>query len=463
MRPDAYGIVTAYGSLHLARKAEQVPQGLRDIGSSKRTCPLCSLTPGIACIAIFQSIMYNVPERERSVYAAKKEGKLIMEELIYVDRKHTDSVKWDNLESMFGRDDLLAMWVADMDFRAPECVRKALHRYVEEGVFGYYSAPDSYYDAFLKWEEKHYGLKAEKEWIRFSPGVVAAFNWIIQIMTKPGDSVIVMTPVYYPFMYAVQDNHRSLVTCDLINHEGTYTIDYEGFEQKIIENQVKLFIMCSPHNPVGRVWTREELKKVMDICRKHQVFVISDEIHQDLTYEGHQNIPTYMVGDYQDMMITLTAPSKTFNLAGAQNSVILIADQTLRDQWDRFTQGIRAKDGNAFGYIAAEAAYKDGEEWYEAVKAQIIGNYHYLRDQLEEKLPKAVISPLEGTYLAWIDLSACEDPEKIRDKVVNECRLAVDFGDWFGGKRFQGFIRMNLATCRENVAEAVNALATVFR
>lgn len=385
-----------------------------------------------------------------------------MEELKYVERKNTDCCKWDGLGRMFGQQDLLAMWVADMDFQAPECVKEALHNYVEQGVFGYYEIPYSYYEAFIEWEEKHYGLKVEKKWIRFSPGVVSAFHWIIQFMTEPGDAVIVMTPVYYPFMDAVKYNDRKLVTCDLINHEGKYSIDYERFEQDIIENQVKLFILCSPHNPVGRVWKKEELKQVMEICRRNHVFVISDEIHQDLTFGDHRNIPTYLAGDYQDMMIAITAPSKTFNLAGAQNSIVMIADKNLRNKWDKFVNGIRVKNGNTFGYIAAEAAYRGGEEWYEAVKTQIIENYLCLKEILEEKLPQAVISPLEGTYLSWVDLRAYEEPGKLKDRVIQECRLAVDFGDWFGGERFKGFIRINLATSRENVITAADALAQVF-
>lgn len=385
-----------------------------------------------------------------------------MEELKYVERKNTNCGKWDGLAYMFGQEDLLAMWVADMDFKAPECVQDALHRYVDQGVFGYYAIPESYYRAFINWEEKHFGLKVEKEWIRFSPGVVSAFNWIVTLMTEPGDTVIVMTPVYYPFMDAVKNNDRRLITCDLINDGGKYSIDYEEFERRIVENQTKLFIMCSPHNPVGRVWEAEELKRVMEICRRNHVFVISDEIHQDLTYEGHRNIPTFMTGDYKDMMITVTAPSKTFNLAGAQNSIVMIADKKLRDKWDKYVESIRVKNGNTFGYIAAEAAYTDGEEWYEALKSQIIENYYYLHDTLKEKLPKAVVSPLEGTYLAWVDLRECEEKDKIKDKVIKECKLAVDFGEWFGGERFKGFIRINLATSYENVVKAVDSLINVF-
>ena len=386
-----------------------------------------------------------------------------MEELKYVNRRNTNCGKWDGLSYMFGRDDLIAMWVADMDFQAPECVKEAIIQYAEQGVFGYYAVPSTYYEAFAEWEKKHYGFEIKKEWMRFSPGVVAGFNWAIQMLTDPGDSVIVMTPVYYPFMNAILNNERKLITCDLINENGNYTIDYENFEKKILENDVNLFVLCSPHNPVGRVWKKEELTRMLEICKKHNVYVISDEIHQDLTYEGHKNVPAYMAGDFEEMLITMTAPSKTFNLAGVQNSIILIANEKLRKQWDKLVEKIRVKEGNTFGYIATEAAYKNGEEWYKAVKCQIVKNFHYLHNTLKEKLPSAVVTPLEGTYLAWVDLSACEDPEKIQDKVINECKLAVDFGDWFGGEKYKGFIRMNLATSYENVVNATESLVRCFK
>ena len=202
----------------------------------------------------------------------------------YVDRRGTDCNKWDGQQNMFGEEGLHAMWVADMDFKVADCVQEALHKYVDLGVFGYMRVPDSYYQACIDWEYENHGYKMEKEWIRFSPGVVSAFNWIIQFMTEKGDAVIVTTPVYYPFLHAVTNNERKLVTSDLINDHGNYSIDFLDFEKKIIENNVKLFILCSPHNPVGRVWKKEELRQLLDICKKHHVFVISDEIHQDLVY-----------------------------------------------------------------------------------------------------------------------------------------------------------------------------------
>lgn len=386
-----------------------------------------------------------------------------MEELKYVDRRGTNCGKWDALEENFGAKDLLAMWVADMDFEVPACVKEALHKYVETGVIGYYKIPDSYYEAFINWEERHHGLKVEKEWIRFSPGVVSAFHWIVKFMTQPGDAVIVMTPVYYPFFAAVEKNGRRLITSELINTKGVYTIDFVDFEQKIVENQVKLFILCSPHNPIGRVWKEEELQKIFEICRKHKVFVIADEIHQDLIYNGRHNIPAYTIGDYQDMMIAITAPSKTFNLAGAQNSIVMIADENLRAKWDEFVTGIRVVSGNSFGYVAAEAAYKGGEAWWQAVTEQIYRNYKRLKEILNEHLPEVVVSPLEGTYLAWVDLRECAKAEDIEKIVLDRCKLAVDFGDWFGGEPYKGFIRINLATSMENVEIAAKSLVEHFK
>ena len=376
----------------------------------------------------------------------------------YVDRKNTNCEKWDGLQEMYNQDGLLAMWVADMDFQVPDCVITALQNYVNEAVFGYYKTPDAYYEAFINWEKTYHDFEVKKEWIRFSPGVVAGFNWIVEFMTQPNDAIIVTTPVYYPFMNAVKNNGRKLITSDLVSTNGTYTIDFSDFEQKIIENDVKLFILCSPHNPVGRVWTRDELKTLLDICRKHNVFVISDEIHHDWVYHENKHIPSMTVGDYDDMMIMLTAPSKTFNLAGCQNSVIVIPDEKLREKWDTYTNQIHITNGNSFGYVAATAAYKDGRAWFDEVKEIIYGNYEYVRDTLTKELPTVTVSPLEGTYLAWIDMKAYLNPKELADFMQNKCGLAFDYGDWFGGELYGTFIRMNLATSRENVELAVKRI-----
>ena len=381
-----------------------------------------------------------------------------MSQVKYVDRRNTRSNKWDGQTGMFGEEGLLPLWVADMDFQVPSCVTDALSAYVSQGVFGYYNIPDSYYQAFINWEKQYHSYEVRREWLRFSPGVVSAFNWITQFITKPEDAVIVLTPVYYPFLHAVENNRRRLITSDLVNTSGVYTIDFEDFERKIVENQVTLFILCSPHNPAGRVWTRDELQRLFDICRKHHVFVISDEIHQDLTFAGHVHTPSFRAGSYDDMMITVTAPSKTFNLAACQNSVIIIPDEALRSKWDKYVLGLRVLSGNAFGYVAAEAAYSGGREWFDEVKEIIYRNYLFVKDAFAEELPEVIVSPLEGTYLCWIDMKAYVKPKEMKDFMQKKCRLALDYGDWFGGERFASFVRMNLATSRENVETAVKAI-----
>lgn len=375
----------------------------------------------------------------------------------YVDRRNTDCSKWDAQSENFGEEGLHAMWVADMDFQVPSCVTDALSEYVKEGVFGYYTAPDSYYNAFINWEKEH-GYDVKREWIRFSPGVVSGFNWIVQMMTNPKDPVIVLTPVYYPFLYAVTNNDRTLITSDLINDHGVYSIDFEDFEQKIIDNHVKLFIFCSPHNPVGRVWKKEELDKLVAICKKHHVFIISDEIHHDLLAPGQKHIPIASIADYDDSLITVTAPSKTFNLAGCQNSIIIIPDEKLREKWDAFTTSIRVTNGNTFGYIAARAAYTGGRPWLNEVNEIVHNNYLYVKETFEKELPKLVVSPLEGTYLLWIDFGAYLSFDEMKDFMQKKCHLAFDYGDWFGGEKFGTHIRMNLATSKENVEKAVMAI-----
>lgn len=379
------------------------------------------------------------------------------EPILYVDRKGTHCEKWDGLGERFGREDLLALWVADMDFRVPQCVLEAEKDYLDTGVFGYYHPSEGYYQAFMDWEQERHGYSVQREWLRFSPGVVPAINWLIQIFTEPQDRVLVLTPVYYPFLHAVRDNDRTLVACQLVHQDGQYTVDLAAFEAAIAENQVRLFIMSSPHNPVSRVWRREELAAMLDICKKHGVLVLSDEIHQDLTFDGHKHIPSATAGDYSHMVITLTAASKTFNLAGCQNAFVVLPDAKLRKAYDAFTKRIHIREGNPFGYIAVEAAYRGGKAWLQQVQEIICNNYGYLREQLAIHLPKACVTPLEGTYLMWVDFAAYLQPEEMERFFEETCGIAVDYGAWFEGDG-QSHIRINLATSRENVEKAFSSI-----
>lgn len=379
------------------------------------------------------------------------------EPILYVDRKGTHCEKWDGLGDRFGREDLLALWVADMDFRVPQCVLEAEKDYLDTGVFGYYHPSEGYYQAFMDWEQERHGYSVQREWLRFSPGVVPAINWLIQIFTEPQDRVLVLTPVYYPFLHAVRDNERTLVACQLVHQDGQYSVDLAAFEAAIAENQVRMFIMSSPHNPVSRVWRREELTAMLDICKKHGVLVLSDEIHQDLTFDGHKHIPSATAGDYSHMVITLTAASKTFNLAGCQNAFVVLPDAKLRKEYDAFTKRIHIREGNPFGYIAVEAAYRGGKAWLQQVQEIIWNNYGYLREQLAIHLPKACVTPLEGTYLMWVDFAAYLQPEEMERFFEETCGIAVDYGAWFEGDG-QSHIRINLATSRENVEKAFSSI-----
>lgn len=372
-----------------------------------------------------------------------------MEKIIYRNRRNTNSYKWDIIPSEYDKGETIAAWVADMDFAVPKCVRDAIIKSGRFGVYGYSFAGKDYYNNFIKWEKKRFNHTIERDWIRFSTGVVAAINWIVQSMTNQGDAIIIQTPVYHQFAESVKSNKRELICNDLVNTDGVYTINFEDFEKKIKDNNVKMFIMCSPHNPVGRVWKKEELVKMMDICKKYDVIVLSDEIHHDFAFNDNKHIPTMSISDY-DKLIMLTSSTKTFNLAALENSIIIIRDKKLRDIYDAKTSDIHESSGNIIGYIAAEAAFGGGEEWLEQVKSIIYSNYELLKNSLLGKFNKLTISPLEGTYLAWVDFGAYLKPEEISNFFKKKCGVVFNLGEDFGGD-CKTFVRINLATSKKNI------------
>lgn len=380
-----------------------------------------------------------------------------------VDRRNSISLKWDALGVRFGDPDLISMWVADMDFKAEEHIIEALVNRAQQGVYGYSYTPDSYYNAVIHWEKTHFNYDIKKDWIRVTPGIVAALYWFVNMYTKENDSIIILTPVYYPFHNCVKDNHRNLVTCDLNYDKGIFTIDFERFEKAIVDNDVKMYILCSPHNPAGRVWKEEELDRMLEICQKHNVLVISDEIHQDLTATGKHQIPSAKVsqGKYSSNVITCTSASKTFNLATCLTSSIIIQNDDLRATYDAFKKRYIQLEDNVFGVTASEAAYTHGEEWRKSVLKVIKHNYNTLVDGLKE-FPELYISPLEGTYLALLNLNSYIPKEETKAFIQDKCRIAVDFGEWFGAN-YKGFVRINLATQPEIVQKAVTNIATELR
>ena len=381
-----------------------------------------------------------------------------------VERKGTYSLKWDALDKRFGNADLISMWVADMEIKAPKEVIEALKERCEHGVFGYSYVSDEYYNSVINWLKEKHNYEIKKEWLRFTNGVVTAIYCFVNIFTKVDDAVLILTPVYYPFHNAVKDNNRKLITCDLKNTDGYFTIDYDEVEKKIVENNVKLFIQCSPHNPAGRVWKEEELARILEICKKHNVLVISDEIHQDITMKGYKHIPSAIVanGKYADNLITVSAASKTFNLAGLIHSNIIISNAELRKKYDEEIKKINQTEINILGMLATQVAYEKGSEWLENVKEIIEDNFNYLKTELNKHIPEIIITNLEGTYLVFLDLRKIIPIDKVKEFIQDKCNLAIDFGEWFGAS-FKGFIRVNLATDPEIVKKAVESIIFEYK
>lgn len=383
-----------------------------------------------------------------------------------VNRENTNSVKWGTgKDERFKTEGLIPMWVADMEFRAPNEVIDALNKRISHGVFGYTHLWDSYFEAFFNWQKKRYNIDLKKEWISFSSGLVSALYLIVNAFTEKGDNIIILTPVYYPFHNAVKDNERNLIVCDLKNDNGIFSIDFEEFENKIIKNKVKLLIFCNPHNPVGRVWTEEEMEKVFEICKKHNLYIVSDEIHQDINMGVRpfisalsiKNKNTKNENDYTDKLIVLNSASKTFNLASMLNSHVIIPNEEIRKIYKKFVSRINRTEFNLLGLIASEAAYRYGENWVDGLLKTIKRNYEYIRTEFNNKIPEIIISPLEGTYLPFFDLRNIVNPNRVKEFIQDDCKIAIDFGEWFG-KNFKGFIRVNIATDFKYIDYFVNTV-----
>jgi cystathionine beta-lyase len=373
-----------------------------------------------------------------------------------VQRHGTNCFKWDELEKRYGDSNLISMWIADMEFKTCDYIIDAMIKRTRHGIFGYSNVSDEYYKAFSDWMEERYHFPVQKEWVRFSTGCVTSIAWMIHAFTKPGDACMILTPVYYPFHNVVTNNERKLVAVDLDYNQGYFTMNYEAIEKAIVENQVKMFIQCSPHNPAGRVWSEKELDEVLAICKKHNVLVVSDEIHQDIVLGENPFIPSAVVsgGLYSDIVITLSSASKTFNLAGLLHSHIVITNENLMRIYDKFASGLNRTEMNIMGLTATKAGYTHGGEWLSNLLEVIRDNYSYLKLELNEKLPDITVCALEGTYLVLLDMRKYVNSEKIVEFIQNRCHLAVDYGECFG-ENYKGFIRLNLATDPKYVKYAV--------
>ena len=376
-----------------------------------------------------------------------------------IERRNTDSLKFDFAKQRGMPEDVLPLWVADMDFKTSSIVLEKIKERVEHGIFGYTETGDNYFDALYSWLDKNHNFKIEKRWVVKTPGVVFAIASAIKAFTNEGDAVLIEQPVYYPFSGVIRDNKRRVVSNDLVLTDEKYQIDFDDFERKIVENKVKLFVLCNPHNPVGRVWTRSELVRLIDICIKHDVIIFSDEIHADFTYEGYTHIPLINADErIKDHCIIATAPTKTFNLAGLQISNIIIPGEEIRRKFIKDVDAVGYSEANTIGIVACEAAYRYGQEWYEELKKYLKGNLDFVRDYLERELPQIKLIEPEGTYLIWLDfrgLSLCE--RELEELIVKKAGLWLDNGAIFG-RTGAGFQRINIATNRSVLKEALDRI-----
>ena len=378
-----------------------------------------------------------------------------------VDRKNTSCLKYDFAVKRGMPADILPLWVADMDFKTSSYIQDAVAAQAEHGIYGYTESGDSYFEAVQSWFFTHYDWKVEEKWLVKTPGVVFALAMAVQAFTQENDAVMIQQPVYYPFSGVIKDNGRRIIDNTLVQDEaGSYHMDLADFEEKIIREKVKLFFLCNPHNPVGRAWTREELEKIGDICYKHHVLIVSDEIHADFVYNRKHQVLVNLKKEYEEITITCTAPSKTSNIAGLQVSNIFIPDNQLRHRFKRQIAASGYSQLNAAGLVACEAAYRYGEEWYSGVKAYIRENISFTKKFLEERISKVKMLEPEGTYLVWVDFRALGlSNRELEDLIIHKAGLWLDSGAIFGAAG-EGFQRINVACPRVTLQTALEKIET---
>lgn len=377
-----------------------------------------------------------------------------------IDRRNTNCAKWDLIKTIFGDKDILPMWVADMDFNTAPCIVDALKKQAALGIFGYTCRPQSYLDAIVDWVLRRHGWKIKPEWLTYSPGVVTALNLCIQTFSLPGDRIVIQPPVYYPFARSIISNGRRVENNPLKQDGQRYGMDLEEFEKKTVD-RTPLMILCSPHNPVGRVWEREELARVGEFCVKNDMILISDEIHSDLVFKGFKHVPTASISEeIAKRTITCIAPSKTFNLAGLKTSVIIIPSAKIREKYNATLQNLALGADNSFGLVALEAAYRQGDEWLEALLDYLEANIDFAVSYFREKIPRIKVARPEGTYLMWLDCRGLGLDSRALDAFMREkAGIWLDDGPMFGPGG-EGFQRMNVACPRSTLSQALERIKT---
>ncbi len=375
-----------------------------------------------------------------------------------INRRNSNSVKWDSADP-----DVLPMWVADMDFRTAPCIIEALGKRVRHGIFGYCHVPDRYYQATIDWMSRRHNVMLNREWIIYTSGVVPAISAVIKALTRPGDAVLVQTPVYNCFFSSIRNNGCGIVESPLVYDNLTYHIDFDDLEAKLSLPEVKLMLICNPHNPAGRVWTREELQKIGELCMRHGVIPVSDEIHCELTFNGHDYTPFASISDeYASKSVTCMSPSKAFNIAGLQIANIICADPTWRALIDKAININEVCDVNPFGVDALIAAYTDGEDWLDNLRKYLWNNYLIVCDFMHRELPIIGITKLEGTYLVWLDCRKLGMTSlEIKQRLLKESKVWLTEGTVYGNAG-EGFMRLNIACPQERLLDGLNRIKSAL-
>ena len=380
-----------------------------------------------------------------------------------IERKGTDCLKYDFAVKRGKPEDVLPFWVADMDFRTTSYVEDALIERAKHGIFGYSESQEDYFHAIAGWMHRRHHCDVEPDWLNKTPGVVFALAMAVKAFTEAGDCVLIQQPVYYPFSEVIQDNGRVVVSNDLyLGTDNRYHMDLEDFEQKIVEHHVKLFLLCNPHNPSGRVFTREELTGMGEICLKHGVTVVCDEIHNDFVFQGEHTVFASIKKEYADISVTCTSPSKTFNLASMLISNIFIPNEKLRQRFQHEVNAAGISQLSVLGLVATQAAYEHGDEWYEKMMAYVKSNIDYARNYVEEYLPGVKMINGEGTYLVWLDFRGTGiETEELDRRIIYDAKLWLDSGKIFG-KTGEGFQRINVAAPRKTITECFERIRKIL-
>ncbi len=376
------------------------------------------------------------------------------------DRRGTSSVKWD----LCPESDVIPMWVADMDFEVAPCITEAIVKRAGHKTFGYNTVPESYYEAVMGWFSRRHGLSIERDWIQPIPGVVPAISCVIKALVKPGESVLTLTPAYNCFFSSIRNNGCKAEMSPLKAEGDSFKIDFEDFEARAAKPETKLFLLCNPHNPSGRVLTREELERLHDICARHDVIVASDEIHCDIIMPGYSHIPYPEVCGQKDSWIVMASPSKGFNIAGLQIANIICNNAAWRKLIDTAINQNEVCDLNTFGLVALEAAYTDGEDWLDSMCRYVYNNYLTLKEFFHEEMPGIKVHKLEGTYLVWVDVSALPlTAEQLSERLIQEGKVWMNGGKMYGDGKRSEHLRINIACPRERMMEGLRRMATVVK